>query len=49
LEVDIPAVEMERYSVMFSGVLGKKTDTSLLARRNKALDDIKVQNTEVIF
>ncbi|CRG88618.1 Pc12g14000 [Talaromyces islandicus] len=46
LEIDIPAVEMERYSVMFSGVLGKKPDTSLLARRNKALDDIKVQTTE---
>lgn len=48
LEIDIPTVEMERYSVMFSGVLGNKPDTSLLARRNKALNDIKVQRTEVI-
>ncbi|QKX60228.1 uncharacterized protein TRUGW13939_07371 [Talaromyces rugulosus] len=46
LEIDIPTVEMERYSVMFSGVLGKKPDTSLMARRNKALDDIRTQRTE---
>lgn len=48
LEIDIPAVQMERYSVMFSGVLDKQPETSLLARRNKALVGIKVQKTEVI-
>lgn len=49
LEIDIPAVQMERYSVMFSGVLDKRPDTSLMARRNKPLDDIKIQRTEVTF
>ncbi|KAI9760133.1 MAG: hypothetical protein M4579_001853 [Chaenotheca gracillima] len=40
LQVDIPNVEMERYSVMFSGLL-KTSSSSLLARRQATLDRLK--------
>lgn len=46
LKVDIPAVQMERYSVMFRSVLGEKPSSSLLARRSKALDQLHVHGNE---
>ncbi|KAH8689941.1 hypothetical protein BGW36DRAFT_364677 [Talaromyces proteolyticus] len=44
LQIDIPTVHMERYSVMFSSVLGQKPSSSLLARRSKALNQIQVHH-----
>ncbi len=46
LDVDIPDVQMERYSVMFGSVLGKpaSTSSSLLARRQATLDKLKTVN-----
>lgn len=47
LQVDIPKVEMERYSVMFSGLLDK-TQPSLLARRSKTLEDLSISEVEMV-
>lgn len=49
LDVDIPDVQMERYSVMFGSLLGKPTETtpSLLARRQATLERLKVVNEEL--
>lgn len=47
LQVDIPDIHMERYSVMFSSVLGNKQSPGLLARRSKTLDKLKVATDEV--
>lgn len=46
LDVDIPSIQMERYSIMFSGVLQKpqQTSSSLLARRQATLDKLKTVN-----
>ncbi|KAE8444853.1 hypothetical protein EG329_014208 [Mollisiaceae sp. DMI_Dod_QoI] len=46
LDVDIPTIHMERYSIMFSGVLQKpqQTSSSLLARRQATLDKLKTVN-----
>jgi hypothetical protein len=46
LDVDIPSIEMERYSVMFGSLLQKPTTTSssLLARRQATLDRLKTVN-----
>lgn len=41
LDVDIPDVTMERYSVMFSHLLENRSTTSLLARRQATRDRIK--------
>jgi hypothetical protein len=44
LNVDIPSIQMERYSVMFGSVLQKTTSTSsssLLARRQATLERLK--------
>ena len=41
LDIDIPSVEMERYSVMFGNLLQSETQPSLLARRQANLDKIK--------
>ncbi|PQE22862.1 hypothetical protein CJF30_00008459 [Rutstroemia sp. NJR-2017a BBW] len=43
LDVDIPSVQMERYSVMFGSVLQKpsSTSSSLLQRRQATLDRLK--------
>ncbi|EAW13508.1 uncharacterized protein ACLA_055560 [Aspergillus clavatus NRRL 1] len=41
LHVDIPDVQLERYSVMFGGLLNKN-EPSLLNRRSKTLDDITI-------
>jgi hypothetical protein len=47
LEVDIPNVQMERYSVMFSQVMSKNQRPSLLARRSKTLDNLRLPNNQV--
>lgn len=47
LAVNIPTVEMERYSVMFRSVLGEKPSSNLLARRSKALNQLHTDGTEV--
>lgn len=47
LDVDIPDVQLERYSVMFSNVVNKNQRPSLLARRSKTLDNLQVPNFEV--
>lgn len=41
LQVEIPNVEMERYSVMFGSLLQPSTSSSLLARRHGHLDELK--------
>jgi hypothetical protein len=44
LDVDIPSIHMERYSIMFSGVLqgpNQTSSSSLLARRQATLDKLK--------
>ncbi|CAI7659996.1 unnamed protein product [Penicillium pancosmium] len=49
LEIDIPDVQMERYSVMFSNVMNKNQRPSLLARRSKTLDSVQVpQNSNFL-
>ena len=40
LQVEIPSVEMERYSVMFSNLLQPPTSSSLLARRQAHLEEL---------
>ncbi len=40
LQVEIPSVEMERYSVMFSDLLQPPTNSSLLARRQAHLEEL---------
>ncbi|KAJ6153595.1 hypothetical protein N7470_006554 [Penicillium chermesinum] len=42
LDVEIPDVQMERYSVMFSQVMNKDKRPSLLSRRSKTLDSLHV-------
>lgn len=46
LDVDIPDVHMERYSIMFGSVLGKPStnSSSLLARRQATLEKLKTVN-----
>jgi len=48
LDVDIPSVHMERYSVMFGSILqkppGTSNSSSLLARRQATLDKLKTVN-----
>lgn len=47
LDVDIPSIHMERYSIMFSGVLqgpNQTSSSSLLARRQATLDKLKTVN-----
>lgn len=51
LDIDIPNIHMERYSIMFSGVLQKSgsttTSSSLLARRQATLDKLKTVNEAI--
>jgi len=51
LDIDIPSIQMERYSIMFSGVLQKSgsttTSSSLLARRQATLDKLKTVNEAI--
>jgi hypothetical protein len=46
LDVDIPSIYMERYSIMFGSLLQKPatTSSSLLARRQATLDKLKTVN-----
>ncbi|KAG5295914.1 hypothetical protein I7I50_08830 [Histoplasma capsulatum G186AR] len=46
LNVEIPEVHMERYSVMFGSVLDKPTSTTLLASRSKTLNTLKTHYEE---
>lgn len=41
LNVEIPTVELERYSVMFSSVLDKPSSSNLLARRQATLQQLR--------
>ncbi|RHZ56421.1 uncharacterized protein CDV56_106994 [Aspergillus thermomutatus] len=41
LQIDIPDVQLERYSVMFGGVLNQN-EPSLLKRRSKTLEDVSI-------
>lgn len=48
LDVDIPDVHMERYSVMFGNLLGKGNNrTTLLARRSRHLEKLKTHDEKV--
>lgn len=47
LSVNIPDVQMERYSVMFGNVVTKNERPSLLARRAKTLDKLSVPDAIV--
>lgn len=47
LQVEIPDIQLERYSVMFGSVLGKNKQSTLLARRSKTLDNLVVPTPEV--
>lgn len=53
LAVDIPSIQMERYSVMFEQLLGSSTPTkkistsNLLARRQATLDRLKTVNESI--
>ena len=47
LAVDIPDIQMERYSVMFSGLLTR--EPSSRKRRSKTLEDVRPANTVVQY
>ncbi|KAI9167054.1 hypothetical protein HJFPF1_03173 [Paramyrothecium foliicola] len=47
LDVEIPSVEMERYSVMFGNVLNAQSSSSLLARRQATLDRVKTTREDL--
>lgn len=47
LEVNIPDIQMERYSVMFGNVMNKNQRPNLLARRAKTLDSLSVPSNQV--
>lgn len=47
LDVEIPDIQLDRYSVMFSNVMNKIQQPSLLARRSKTLDNLRVPSAEV--
>lgn len=50
LDVEIPSIQLDRYSVMFSGVLGQtgtESASSLLARRQATLDKLKTVNEAI--
>jgi hypothetical protein len=46
LEVDIPDVHMDRYSVMFSNLLERRQSANLLSRRSKVLEKLKTSSDE---
>ncbi|EPS26376.1 hypothetical protein PDE_01312 [Penicillium oxalicum 114-2] len=50
LEVDIPAAQMERYSVMFGQVMKQNNQRpSLLTRRSKTLDSLRLPDNEAFL
>ena len=46
LDIEIPDAQMERYSIMFSAVLGKSNSPSLLARRSRMLEKLRTISDE---
>ncbi|KAK0619799.1 hypothetical protein B0T14DRAFT_496459 [Immersiella caudata] len=51
LDIEIPDIRLERYSIMFSGVLnpqGSSTTPSLLARRQATLEKLKTINDRIV-
>ncbi|KAK5660277.1 hypothetical protein OQA88_12817 [Cercophora sp. LCS_1] len=51
LDIEIPDIRLERYSIMFSGVLnpqGAGTSSSLLARRQATLEKLKSINDKIV-
>lgn len=46
LEVNIPDVHMDRYSVMFSALLERRQSANLLSRRSKVLEKLKTTSDE---
>jgi hypothetical protein len=46
LDVDIPDIQMDRYSVMFGSLLGGQQSASLLSRRSKVLERLKTTSDE---
>jgi hypothetical protein len=48
LNVEIPEVEMERYSVMFANLLGKEPRSTILARRSRTLDRLETFQEEPV-
>ncbi|KAB5576539.1 hypothetical protein GE09DRAFT_1096163 [Coniochaeta sp. 2T2.1] len=49
LDIEIPSIKMERYSIMFSNVLNQQaTSSSLLARRQATLDRLKTINDKIL-
>ncbi|KAK0715843.1 hypothetical protein B0H67DRAFT_252565 [Lasiosphaeris hirsuta] len=54
LDIEIPDIRLERYSIMFSGVLnpqggsGNNTTSSLLARRQATLEKLKTINDRIV-
>jgi hypothetical protein len=51
LDVEIPSIQLERYSVMFGNVLqtGNSTNPSLLARRQATLEKLKTVNEDLVL
>ncbi|KAI5463251.1 hypothetical protein BGZ63DRAFT_330544, partial [Mariannaea sp. PMI_226] len=48
LDIEIPSIQMERYSVMFGNVLGTQYDpSSLLSRRQATLDRLKTMDQNI--
>jgi hypothetical protein len=48
LDVEIPSIKLERYSVMFGSVLQPQGSSSLLARRQATLDRLKTINDAIV-
>jgi len=46
LSVDLPDVQLDRYSIMFSGLLNPSLPSSLLVRRHAHLDNVKTDGNE---
>ena len=46
LDVEIPSVHMDRYSVMFGSLLRGRQSVNLLSRRSKVLDKLKTDSNE---
>jgi hypothetical protein len=49
LEVNIPDVHMDRYSVMFSNLLERRQSSNLLSRRSKVLEKLKTTSDENVM
>ena len=48
LDVEIPSIKMERYSVMFDSLLNPQGSSSLLARRQATLEKLKSINDKIV-